>query len=84
MDESGLLELATVRKQIRNSGRALILCGKPCQGRQAANQSHLIECVGRNNVLPHIPAALIRAQQIHDRFFGIGEAMAHYLENAPI
>jgi SulP family sulfate permease len=84
IDQTGLLALELLCGQIKSSGRALVLCGTPPAGRPALVQARVIDSVGRKNILPNIPAALSRARQIHDRFFGIGETMASDLRTAPI
>lgn len=84
MDQPNLLLLASSCRQIRNSGRCLILCGTTCHGNPAVDYDHVIDYVGRKNFLPHMTAALRRAEQIHNRFFGIGETMADHLKNAAI
>jgi SulP family sulfate permease len=84
IDQPGLLALGNLCAQIRDSGRALVLCDASSKGRPVRVHSRFIDYVGRKNVLPHMPAALRRAQQIHNGFFGIGETMANHLKQALI
>jgi SulP family sulfate permease len=74
IDASGLHALEKLSDRLKKSGRALILCGARHQPAQFLAQAELIQHVGSHNIVPHVRAALARAQQIHSPFTLIEEA----------
>jgi SulP family sulfate permease len=73
IDATGLLALEELADRLHASGRTLILCGARPQPatlmRQAAFERHL----GRENICPHIQAALDRAKRLRDQATAIWE-----------
>ncbi|WP_256214833.1 hypothetical protein [Nitrosomonas eutropha] len=48
-------------------------------------RSSLITCIGRENALPHVEAALLRAKEITESFDGIGqEIVKDYSTHPPV
>jgi sulfate permease, SulP family len=79
IDASGLHALETLSDRLKKSGRTLILCGARHQPGRLLQQAEFIEHVGANNIVPHLEAALKRAQDIGSRFSGIGDDVARDL-----
>ncbi len=76
LDATGLHALEVLAKRLRNSGRTLLLCGARDQPAQLLDRADFIEHVGRENICPHIEAALQRASEINAAFGGVGQEMA--------
>jgi SulP family sulfate permease len=76
LDATGLYALELLAKRLRKSGRTLLLCGARDQPAQLLQRADFTEHVGRENILPHIEAALQRAQEINLAFGGVGQEMA--------
>jgi SulP family sulfate permease len=64
-DATGIQALETAINVIRNSGRAVLLCGARGQAKELIEQSGLAEHVGRENVLDNFAESLERAKAIH-------------------
>jgi SulP family sulfate permease len=84
IDASGLHALETLSDRLKRSGRTLILCGARHQPARFLDQAEVIHHVGANNIVPHVQAALERAQEIHSRFSLVGEDAAHDLVTASL
>lgn len=69
---------------LTTSGRVLLLCGISRQSAVLRRHPAFVKHIGKRNILPHLPAALNRASEIRDRFFGVGERLAHDLAQAPL
>jgi SulP family sulfate permease len=82
IDATGLHALETFHDRLRRSGRTLVLCGARHQPAGFLDQAEFVEHVGRENIVPHVQAALERAQQIRSRFSGVGEEAARDLKRA--
>jgi SulP family sulfate permease len=65
IDATGIHAIESFAKRIRESGRALILCGAMEQPSKLLQQSRFIEHLGRENIMPNIQAALNRANEVH-------------------
>lgn len=65
IDGTGLKALEDLADALHESGRVLLLCGAREQPARMLKQSDVAEHVGRENVLPHIQAAVERAAEIH-------------------
>ena len=76
IDATGLHALEEFSKRLRKSGRTLLLCGARDQPARLLARTDFIEHVGRENVLPHVEAALERAREISMSFSGVGQEMA--------
>lgn len=76
IDGTGLHALERFAERLRASGRTLLLCGAREQPAKLLAQSAFLEHVGRENILPHVGAALERAREIAGDFEGVGREMA--------
>lgn len=66
IDATGLLALEELADQLHASGRHLILCGARPQPERLMHQAEFERHVGKNNICPHIAAALDRAEAIYE------------------
>jgi SulP family sulfate permease len=64
IDATGLHALETLSDRLKQSGRQLLLCGARRQPAQFLHQAEFVEHVGGENILPHVEAALARAQEL--------------------
>jgi sulfate permease, SulP family len=80
LDATGLHALEVFAARLRKSGRTLLLCGAREQPAKLLHQADFMDAIGRQNVLPHIEAALQRASEINDAFAGVGPEMADDFE----
>jgi SulP family sulfate permease len=76
LDATGLYALEKLAGRLKNSGRTLLLCGARAQPEQLLHQAEFVEHVGADNILPHVAAALERAEQINAEFGGLGNEVA--------
>lgn len=65
IDATGIHAIESFAKRLRDSGRALILCGAMEQPSKLLQQSRFIEHLGRENIMPNVQAALDRANEVH-------------------
>jgi SulP family sulfate permease len=65
MDATGLLTLEELADKLHATGRTLILCGARPQPAALLHQGRFERRIGRDNVCPHIGAALQRAEWIY-------------------
>ena len=82
IDATGLHALEGLSDRLKASGRTLVLCGARDQPAAFLEQAEFVEHVGRQNIVPHVQAALDRAGEIQARFSGVGEKAARDLERA--
>jgi sulfate permease, SulP family len=64
IDATGLHALEQLSDRLKRSGRTLLLCGARLQPAQLLEQAEFIDHVGKENILPHVEAALRRAEAI--------------------
>ena len=64
IDATGLHALERLSDRLKKSGRTLILCGARHQPAQFLRQAEFVEHIGRENIRPHVQAALDRAAEI--------------------
>jgi SulP family sulfate permease len=64
IDATGLHALEGFGDRLKRSGRTLVLCGARDQPAAFLDQGEFVETVGPNNIVPHVRAALERAQDI--------------------
>jgi len=64
MDATGLNALEELRHRLAKRNRKLILSGVHSQPHEVMEKAGFLESIGRNNVCPHITAALARARAI--------------------
>jgi sulfate permease, SulP family len=76
LDATGLHALESFAVRLHKSGRTLLLCGAREQPEELLHGSEFVEHVGRENILPHIQAALDRAREITAAFNGVGAEFA--------
>jgi len=76
LDATGLYALEKLADRLKKSGRTLLLCGAREQPERLLEQAEFLEHVGAENILPHVAAALERAQQINAQFGGLGTEVA--------
>jgi MFS superfamily sulfate permease-like transporter len=51
--------------RLRKTGRTLLLCGAREQPAKMLEQAEFVGHLGRENILPHVYAALNRAREVH-------------------
>ena len=83
LDATGLHAIEQFHERLHASGRTLILCGSRGQPKRLIYTS-LPRIMGARNIMPNIRSALKRAEEVHERFSGIGEEAAHTLREAPV
>ena len=76
LDATGLHELMTLAKRLRECGRTLLLCGAMDQPARLLAQSDLADKIGAENILPNVDAALERAEKVFIDFGGVGAEFA--------
>jgi SulP family sulfate permease len=64
LDGTGLRAIQDFADALRASGRTLLLCGALPQPARLMNESEFHRHVGAQNILPHVAAALQRAEEI--------------------
>lgn len=64
IDATGLHVLEELHRRYRREGIALIISGVHKQPTEALRRSGLWERIGQENILPHIDAAIVRANQL--------------------
>ena len=84
LDATGLHALEQFSDRLRKAGKMLLLCGARDQPSRLLLRSDFVKHVGRENVLPHVQAALGRAWEIQADFEGVGREMAAELEHRPL
>jgi SulP family sulfate permease len=67
VDSTGLQALERLALEVRGSGRTLVLCGAREQPARRMAQASFAQHVGEENICPHVTAALVRANAIHDQ-----------------
>jgi sulfate permease, SulP family len=65
LDATGLYALEKLADRLKKSGRTLLLCGAREQPKNLLTHAAFINHVGKENILPHVAAALERAQRIN-------------------
>ena len=65
IDATGLLVLEELADKLHAAGRKLVLCGARDQPALRIQQAHVLQHIGKQNICPHIHAALERAKEIH-------------------
>jgi SulP family sulfate permease len=68
IDGTGIHALESLATRLEKSGRALVICGAQTQPAELIGRSKLIKLIGRQNLQPHLDAALERAVLIHSGF----------------
>lgn len=68
LDATGLHALEVFAMRLRKSDRTLLLCGARDQPARLLQQADFVEHVGPENILPHVEAALKRAEEVSAEF----------------
>ena len=84
LDATGIHALEQFADRLHKAGKTLLLCGAREQPSQLISRSHFVKHLGRENVLPHVQAALARAIEIQGDFEGIGRELAVEMETRPL
>ena len=66
IDATGLHELEKLAERLIATGRTLLLCGARSQPDQFLKQSPFLQYLGKENMLPHVEAALSRAREVYE------------------
>ena len=83
LDATGLHAIEQFHERLHASGRTLLLCGSRGQPKRLIYTS-LPKVIGARNILPNIRSALSRAEEIYERFGGVGDEAAQGLAEAPV
>jgi SulP family sulfate permease len=70
IDATGLHALERFAGQLRRSGRTLLMCGARHQPAKFLEKAEFIDEIGRENIVPHVEAALARARALAPRLQG--------------
>ncbi len=84
LDATGLHAIEVFADRLRKSGRTLLLCGARDQPARLLRKAEFIEHIGRDNVVPHVEAALQRAREINAAFGGVGQEMAEDFQRSSL
>jgi SulP family sulfate permease len=84
IDATGLYALEKLSDRLRKTGRTLLLCGAREQPAIMLRQANFIRHIGKENILPHVKAALDRAQEISTSFEGIGKEVASEMQRSAL
>ena len=71
IDATGLHELEKLAERLHSTGRTLLLCGARSQPERLLRQSSFLEYLGKENLLPHVEAALSRAREVYEGRAGV-------------
>ncbi|MGD0734253.1 MAG: SulP family inorganic anion transporter [Terracidiphilus sp.] len=66
IDATGIHAIEVFAKQLRRSGRTLLLCGAMEQPSKLLSGARFLDTVGRENIMPNIQAALDRAKEVRE------------------
>jgi SulP family sulfate permease len=83
LDATGIHALEQCADRLHKAGKTLLLCGARDQPSRLIANSDFLKHVGPENVLPHVQAALARAQEVQAEFSGIGSQLASDMEHRP-
>ena len=85
IDATGLHALEVFSDRLKKAGKTLLLCGARDQPAQLLKQSEFVAHIGEKNILPHVEAALLRANEVMEDFGGVGQEMARdYSTHPPV
>ena len=65
IDATGLHALEVFSDRLRKAGRTLLLCGAREQPARMLKQAEFVNHIGKENILPHVEAALNRAREVN-------------------
>jgi len=84
IDATGLYAIEQFYEQLHASGRVLLLCGIRGQPKRLIYTSKLPRLMGALNILPNIRSAMSRAEDVHEKFGGLGDVAAAGLFKAAV
>ena len=84
IDATGLHALTIFSDRLSKTGRTLLLCGAREQPARILEQAEFVQHIGRENILPHVEAALTRATELNTTFEGLGKEIAADLRHAAL
>jgi SulP family sulfate permease len=84
LDATGMHALEKFATRLDAAGKTLLLCGARDQPSRLIASSDFLEHIGRQNVLPHVQAALARAREVQEDFAGVGHNLAGEMDRHPI
>jgi SulP family sulfate permease len=67
IDATGLHALEQLADGLRRSGRTLLMCGARHQPARFLSKAEFVDEIGRENILPHVEAALERARVVYEK-----------------
>jgi SulP family sulfate permease len=70
IDATGVHALKQLHDRLEKSGRTLLLCGARRQPAELIHRADFVEHIGEKNLLPHLQAALQRAQVVYSASAG--------------
>ena len=70
IDATGLHALEQFSHRLRRSGPHLLVCGARHQPAKFLEKAEFVEEIGRENITPHVEAALARARELAPRLHG--------------
>ena len=76
LDATGLFALEEVARNLKSSGRELILCGAREQPLRLIQQTEFEELVGKENICDNVQEALRRAEEAFERLQPAGAGPA--------
>ncbi len=83
IDATGLHALEVFSDRLRKTGRTLLVCGAREQPAKMLEQAEFVRHFGRENIVPHVQAALNRARELNS-FEGLGKEIAADLQGAAL
>ncbi|MBV8673904.1 MAG: STAS domain-containing protein, partial [Acidobacteriaceae bacterium] len=72
LDATGMHALEHFADRLRKAGKTVLFCGARDQPARLLSRPDFVEHIGRENILPHVQAALARAREINSGFEGVG------------
>jgi SulP family sulfate permease len=84
IDATGLHALEVFSDRLRRTGRTLLVCGAREQPARMLKQAEFVRHLGKENILPHVQAALVRAREVNTTFEGLGKEIAADLQRAAL
>jgi SulP family sulfate permease len=83
LDATGVHALEAFARRVRAAGHSLVLCGARKQPAKLIRHSELPDILSKDNIVPHVDAALGRARIVYEGFDGVAEHMAQELAASP-
>jgi len=84
LDATGIHALEQFSDRLHKAGKTLLLCGARDQPSRLISRSAFLDHIGPENVLPHVQAALARAQELQGDFEGVGRELAAGMARRPL